>query len=108
MPLNDREQRILAEIERQFYQDDPDLAHAVRNIKRSTRIGLRLPIVGLLTGALMVAFTFTRYTVAALAGFALMVLSATLLVHALRVRGLAASETGSSSVKRRTWPFGQS
>jgi hypothetical protein len=108
MPLNDREQRILAEIERQFYQDDPDLAHAVRNIKRSARMGVRLPIVGLLAGALIVAFTFTRYTGAALAGFALMVASATFLVHALRVRGFAASEAASSSAKRRTWPFGQS
>ena len=30
MPLDDREQRILEEIERQFYQDDPRLAESVR------------------------------------------------------------------------------
>ncbi|HSG78675.1 MAG TPA: DUF3040 domain-containing protein, partial [Acidimicrobiia bacterium] len=31
MPLDDREQRILEEIERQFYQEDPKLAETVRN-----------------------------------------------------------------------------
>jgi hypothetical protein len=32
MPLDDKEQEILAEIERQFYEEDPQLAHAVKNI----------------------------------------------------------------------------
>ena len=32
MPLDDREQKILAEIERQFYEEDPELARAVDRI----------------------------------------------------------------------------
>jgi hypothetical protein len=87
MPLDDREQRILAEIERQFYEEDPDLAHAVRNIDRSARFGVRLPLAGVVAGAAVVLLTFTVSTAGALAGFVLMVVSATALVHGIRSRG---------------------
>ncbi len=46
MPLSDREQKILAEIERHFHEEDPALARAVRNIDRNPRTGLRLPLIG--------------------------------------------------------------
>ena len=36
MPLDDREQRILEEIERQFYQEDPKLAQTVRRTTLAT------------------------------------------------------------------------
>jgi Protein of unknown function (DUF3040) len=86
MSLDDREQQILAEIERQFYQEDPDLAHAVRNIDRSGRFGVRLPAVGALLGATIVVLSFTFSTWLALAGFGLLVLSTTAFVHGLRSR----------------------
>lgn len=86
MPLDDHEQRILAEIERHLYEDDPDLANAVKKIDRNRRLGLRLPVVGLAIGAVIILVSFTSNTLVALAGFALMVVSATGLVHALRSR----------------------
>ena len=52
MPLDDHEQRILEEIEKQFYEEDPALAHAVRNIDRSGRFGVRLPLVGVIVGGI--------------------------------------------------------
>jgi hypothetical protein len=110
MPLSDREQRILAEIERQFYQNDPELAHAVRNINRSARIGVRLPLIGVLAGLATIVFTFTRYTLAALAGFILVVVSATLLAHVVRARGFGSrgdSDDTARSAKRRFGPFGR-
>jgi hypothetical protein len=86
MPLDDREQQILAEIERQFYEEDPDLAHAVRNIDRSVRFGVRLPAAGAVAGVTIVILFFTVNTVIALGGFLTMVLSLTALIQGLRAR----------------------
>lgn len=86
MPLSDREQKILAEIERHFYEEDPAFAHAVRNIDRSRRLGLRIPLLGAIVGLVIIGATFTRSTFIALAGFAVVVVSATYLVQALRAR----------------------
>jgi hypothetical protein len=86
MPLDDREQQILAEIERQFYEEDPDLAHAVRNIDRSARYGVRLPVLGSAAGVTIVILFFTVNTFVALGGFLLMVLSITALVQGVRNR----------------------
>lgn len=102
MPLDDREQRILAEIERQFYQDDPDLANAVRNISRPLRFGVRMPLVGLIIGIVLVIVTFQTRVWLALLGFLLMVGSATILVGALRARG---DGEGKSLDIRNRWPF---
>lgn len=87
MPLDDHEQRILAEIERQFYEEDPALAHAVRNIDRPGRFGVRVPLLGLVSGIVVIIATFTVNTVVALAGFGLMVASTTALVYGIRGQG---------------------
>ncbi|HLU53486.1 MAG TPA: DUF3040 domain-containing protein [Acidimicrobiia bacterium] len=104
MPLDDREQRILAEIERQFYEDDPDLVQAVKNIDRSRGIGIRLPLVGLIGGLAIVVAFFTSQTLVALAGFTLMVVSATALAHEIRRRGWSLGEPDSGSEDRSIWP----
>lgn len=85
MPLDDKEQKILAEIERQFLEEDPELARAVRRIERPTRIGVRLSIVGIVAGLVIVIAYVSATWVAAL-GFALVVASATSLVNALKAR----------------------
>jgi hypothetical protein len=87
MPLSDREQKILAEIERHFYEEDPALARAVRNIDRNPRTGLRLPLLGAVGGLVIIGATFTSSTWFALIGFALLVVSATYVVQAIRARG---------------------
>ena len=109
MPLDDREQRILAEIERQFYEDDPELAAAVRNIDRSRSYGIRLPLLGLVGGLAIVVAFFTSQTLVALAGFTLMVVSATSLVHELRRRGFGDQSRERSTQKdgESRWPFGR-
>lgn len=108
MPLDDREQRILAEIERRFYEDDPELAQAVKNIDRSRRFGVRLPTVGLVGGLAMVVAFFTSHTWVALVGFTVMVASATALVHEIRARGWGEKESGGQSddpAPGPRWPF---
>ena len=86
MPLDDKEQKILAEIERQFLEEDPELARAVKRIERPTRIGVRLSAIGVVVG-LAIVIAYVSVTWIAALGFALMVASATSLVHALRARG---------------------
>lgn len=86
MPLDDKEQRILAEIEQQFYEEDPELARAVEKIERPARIGIRLSLVGVIVG-LIIVIVYLSSTWIAVGGFALLVASATALVNALRIRG---------------------
>lgn len=86
MPLDDKEQRILAEIERQFYEEDPELARAVQKIERPSRFGVRLSLLGVIAG-LAIVIAYVTVTWVAVAGFVLLVGSATSLVHALRLRG---------------------
>lgn len=86
MPLDDKEQRILAEIERQFYEEDPELARAVKKIERPTRVGARLSLLGVVVG-LAIVIAYVNITWVAVLGFALVVVSATSLVNSLRLRG---------------------
>ena len=87
MGLNDNEEKILADIERQFYEEDPELARAVRNIERRSRIGVKPAIAGVIAGLVVVIAFFTTNTLVAFGGFALLVASATALVTGLRARG---------------------
>jgi hypothetical protein len=86
MPLDDREQKILAEIERQFYEEDPELARAVENIDHTPAIKVRLAVIGAVVGLATILFFFAQNTVLALVGFALLVASATVLVPVVRER----------------------
>jgi DNA-binding Lrp family transcriptional regulator len=86
MPLDDKEQRILAEIEKQFYEEDPELARAVKKIEMPARFGVRLSVLGVIIGlTLVIAYVQTLWI--AVAGFFLVVASATSLINALRLRG---------------------
>lgn len=86
MPLDDKEQRILEEIERRFYEEDPELARAVKKIERPSRVGVRLAMLGVVAG-LAIIIAYVSITWVAALGFALLVASATALVNALRLRG---------------------
>jgi len=94
MPLDDREQRILEEIERQFYEDDPQLAETVRTAGLAAASGgqLKWALLGLVSGAVLMLVFFTRLTLVALAGFVLMVLSVAWLAAIARRRAGVASE----------------
>ena len=94
MPLDDKEQRILAEIERQFYEKDPELARAVERIEKPSRIGVKLSVLGVLAG-LVIVIAYLDITWVAVAGFASLVASATSLVNGLRLHGC--SDEGSQS-----------
>ena len=86
MPLNEREQRILEEIERQFYQEDPKLAQTVAKttLESVSRRWQRLAIVGFVVGLVTMFWFFTQNTFVALGGFIVMVVSAGWLAMNLR------------------------
>ena len=101
MPLDDREQQILAEIERQFYQEDPDLANAVRNIsgRGLSRLAGRLAIAGIFVGIITLIATFRYNTFIALTGFLMIVISTTAVLRGYRRR--AATRAGWTSIRSR-------
>lgn len=94
MPLDDHEQRILAEIERQFYEEDPELARAVQKIEKPSRIGVKLSVLGIIAGLAIVIY-YVSITWVAVLGFTLVVASATSLVNALRLRGWRSGQSES-------------
>jgi hypothetical protein len=87
MALDDHERKILAEIERQFYEEDPELARAVRQIAKPSRIGVRLAMVGVVAGLAIVIAFFASNTLVAFLGFGVLVGSAAALATGLRSRG---------------------
>lgn len=93
MPLDDREQKILAEIERQFYEEDPELARAVENIDNTPTVKVRLAIVGAVVGLAVILFFFAQNIIFALVGFAVLIASVSVLVPVLRER-LVTGEAG--------------
>lgn len=88
MPLDDREQRILDEIERQFYQEDPKLAETVRktSLAAVSARNLKWAILGLIVGVGLMLGFFTSSTLVALAGFVMMVLSVAWIVAIVQRR----------------------
>jgi hypothetical protein len=107
MPLDDREQRILEEIERQFYQEDPKLAETVRDAKLATAAAhdVKWALLGFVVGTAVMLGFFTRLTIVALLGFAAMVVSLAWMVAIWRRRsGVGASAPDSVVGRmRRRW-----
>ena len=103
MPLSDDEQRILLEIEKEFYDSDPEFArevsettlyrHALRNIKWSVLIGV-LAVVGMIA-ALQVHFLL------AFGAFLLMFAAAVVIERNLRKMGRVGLEKVAGSVRSR-------
>jgi hypothetical protein len=106
MPLDDREQRILEEIERQFYEDDPKLAETVRTANLASASGrhLKWAALGLLGGVALMLVFFTSQTLVALAGFVLMVLSVAWIIAIVRHRsGVASGHPWVEGLRHRRW-----
>ena len=113
MPLNEREQQILEEIERQFRVEDPEFTRKTSSLSRLTYRNLRFPVAGAVIGLLTLLGTFwwrstVLGTLLALGGFGLMVLSVSALV---RIRRGSTKLPGRSSrdflsnARNSLWPF---
>lgn len=86
MPLNEDEQRILEEIERQFYEEDPELARSVAEGSRRSRFRprRRLAIAAFVVGLVVMLASFTTSVWIAAGGFVVMLASAGWFVTSLR------------------------
>lgn len=95
--MNEHEQKILDEIERQMYEEDPKLAHKVARAVRTgnDRWRMRLAAVVFLIGGVVMFASFTVSWVIAGLGFVVMVASAGWMAHTVgskrEARGISAS-----------------
>ena len=88
MPLSDHEQQILDEIERRLQEEDPRLASAVGRTSLFAHAARRIrwSVLAFLAGFVMLML-FAVSVWLAVAGFAVMLASALLIYHQLRVMG---------------------
>ncbi|MFN2594322.1 MAG: DUF3040 domain-containing protein [Actinomycetota bacterium] len=88
VPLSEREQRILEEIEKSLYHEDPEFARDVTRRAphmdqvRKVRMGIALFVIGIV---LLVAFFVSQSVIAGLLAFGAMVAGIVILVGALHV-----------------------
>ncbi len=103
MPLSEDEQRILTEIETQFYANDPDLAGEMGNHSIYAHCLRQMKWAGLLFGigvvVLVVALATAASFLVAFAGFLVMMGSALWFERSLRKMGRAGMEQLSSSLR---------
>lgn len=88
MPLSEHEQRILDEIERRLAEEDPRLAQSVGKTSLATHLlrKIRWGVVAFAVGfALLLLYFLSLW--AAVAGFAVMLVSALVVYHYLRRMG---------------------
>jgi hypothetical protein len=86
MPLSEREQRILQEIEQGLRAEDPGLAKKASNLGKLAARRMILAVAGLVLGLAITLGTFAFNQWLALGGFVLMVISGTALVQSRRAR----------------------
>ena len=111
MPLSEHEQRMLEQIEKALYAEDPKFAHSVR--ARDPRIHYRrrviLAVIGFLLGVgLLVAGVIIKYIPMGVAGFLVMLTCAMWALTSWRhMTGLGPRGAPAATPKRRSRRRGQ-
>lgn len=111
MPLSDHEQRLLDQIERALYAEDPKFASTVRatdlrsHLRRRVQRGVALFVVGF---GLLLAGVITKIVFVGVIGFVVMLLAALVALTSWRRLGLRSEVTGRRSTPRRFDPGGAS
>jgi hypothetical protein len=101
MPLSEDEQRILDQIEAQFYANDPQLAQQVSEttLYRHASRNIKWAAVGFLLGFVVLLTSFASNLVVGFIGFLAMLGCAFVVVSNLRKMGKAGLESITASVK---------
>jgi hypothetical protein len=91
VPLSEEEQRILSEIERSFYENDPATAERLRSETVYSHAGrhVRWGVAGLIFGLVVIVAFFTTNIPVALGGFLVMLASGVVVVQNVRRLGKA-------------------
>jgi hypothetical protein len=95
MPLSEHEQRLLEQMERALYAEDPKFASSLRSTSgtRASRGRAALGVLGVLVGlGLLLAGVATMITALGVAGFVLMLVGAVGIYSAVRARPLVATD----------------
>lgn len=103
MPLNEDEERILAEIERQFHATDPDSAKRISNttLQRYLARNCKLALLGFFVGLVILLAAFASSWILGIFGFLVMVASAVFLIQNLHKMSRLGLEQVSKSMTGR-------
>jgi hypothetical protein len=101
MPLSEDEQRILQEIEAQFYATDPQLAQQVSEttLYRHAARTIRWAVFGFVAGFVVLVASFASSLVLGFAGFLAMLACAFVIERNVRKLGRAGLESLTSQMK---------
>lgn len=97
MPLSEHEQRLLEQMERALYQEDPKFASSLRDgaTRRGSRRLLALGVVLVLGGiGALIAGVASTLVIVGILGFVLMLAGAYLVVRSLRAQPAEATAEG--------------
>ena len=103
MPLNENEERILHEIERRFYANDPESAHRIGSttLPRYLARNCKWSALGFLAGLVVLLVGFASSWVVGVFGFVVMLASAIVLTRNLRRMGQHGLQQLNGSMKGR-------
>jgi len=102
VPLNENEERILHEIERRFYANDPESARRMETtLPRYLARNCKWAALGFLAGLVVLLVGFASSWVVGVFGFMVMLASAIVLTHNLRRMGQHGLQQLSGSMKGR-------
>lgn len=101
MPLSEEEHRILQEIEKNFYENDPEFATRVKSetVYRHAGRNIKWALLGFVAGLAMLILTFTSSVLFGFIGFLIMLGSAVIFEQNLRRMGKAGWNDISTSVQ---------
>ena len=100
MPLSEDEQRILHEIERQFYEHDPEFARGVSSTTLYSHASrnLKWAFLGFIAGLILMLASFATNLLLGFAGFVMMLGCAVVFERNLRKRGTAGWKSVTASM----------
>ncbi len=103
MPLNEDEERILAEIERQFHATDPESAKRISSttLQRYLARNCKWALLGFVVGLIILLAAFASSWILGIFGFLVMVGSAVVLIQNLHKMSRLGLEQMSRSMSAR-------
>lgn len=101
MPLSEDEERILKDIEREFYESDPAFAREVREttLYRHAWRNIKLSLVGFVAGLVLLVLALASSYLIAFGGFLIMLACALVIERNARKMGRAGIETMTKNMK---------
>ena len=109
MPLSEDEQRILHEIERRFYEHDPEYAKTIESTTLYRALGrnCKWAAFGFVLGLVLLLVSFASSLILGVVGFLVMLGCAFFFERNLRKMGRASWQEFSEAMRARGGPLGE-